>query len=305
MIKVEKLGQVLLADSYEKYSEMATHAVYPTPLDMGDNVIRIYFCSRNTKGQGQVFWCDVDVDNPTVVLDLCQGPVLRSGQEGAFDQDGISIGNFVQADDNKLLLYYMGWNQGLSVPFRNAIGCAEIDDVSTSSVFRRNYPGPLLDRNVYDPFTLSYPYVYREDKAWKMIYGSQRGPSYTPMHHVLVSACSHDGVHWSTCADSLLDLQGAEIGLSRPWRIQKPDGSVFLLCSAATLESYKIIMAKQNGDGSWTRVVDDLVPRSGSGWDSEDTTYPSYIEINGRSFLFYNGNGYGRTGFGVCELHWL
>jgi hypothetical protein len=42
---------------------------------------------------------------------------------------------------------------------------------------------------------------------------------------------------------------------------------------------------------------------STEGWDSEMICYQSIIECNGKLFMFYNGNGFGRTGIGyaVCD----
>jgi hypothetical protein len=41
---------------------------------------------------------------------------------------------------------------------------------------------------------------------------------------------------------------------------------------------------------------------SSTGWDSEMICYPAVITVKGRTFLFYNGNNNGETGFGVAEL---
>lgn len=53
---------------------------------------------------------------------------------------------------------------------------------------------------------------------------------------------------------------------------------------------------------SWTRR-DDLaaLEPSQDGWDSEAIAYPYAIKIVDRLLLFYNGNGFGRTGFGYAE----
>ena len=39
---------------------------------------------------------------------------------------------------------------------------------------------------------------------------------------------------------------------------------------------------------------------SESGWDSEMICYPFVFKYNGVKFMLYNGNGYGRTGFGYA-----
>jgi hypothetical protein len=39
---------------------------------------------------------------------------------------------------------------------------------------------------------------------------------------------------------------------------------------------------------------------SESGWDSEMICYPNVFNHNGTKYMLYNGNGYGRGGFGYA-----
>jgi hypothetical protein len=39
---------------------------------------------------------------------------------------------------------------------------------------------------------------------------------------------------------------------------------------------------------------------SDSGWDSEAIAYPYVIRIKNKYIMFYNGNGFGKTGFGYA-----
>ncbi len=41
---------------------------------------------------------------------------------------------------------------------------------------------------------------------------------------------------------------------------------------------------------------------SAEGWDSETVCYASVIAVQSRILMLYNGNDYGRTGFGIAEL---
>jgi hypothetical protein len=54
---------------------------------------------------------------------------------------------------------------------------------------------------------------------------------------------------------------------------------------------------------SWTR--NDSVAGidiSDSGWDSEMVSYPHILELDGKTYMFYIGNGVGKEGFGIAEL---
>ena len=44
------------------------------------------------------------------------------------------------------------------------------------------------------------------------------------------------------------------------------------------------------------------ITRPNQGWDSEMMCYPSICFINNKIHLFYNGNNFGKDGFGVFVL---
>ena len=39
---------------------------------------------------------------------------------------------------------------------------------------------------------------------------------------------------------------------------------------------------------------------SASGWDSETISHPHVFIHDGKKYMLYNGNGYGRDGFGLA-----
>jgi hypothetical protein len=39
---------------------------------------------------------------------------------------------------------------------------------------------------------------------------------------------------------------------------------------------------------------------SAQGWDDAMLAYPCVVEVDGRTLMFYNGNGFGRTGVGYA-----
>jgi len=54
---------------------------------------------------------------------------------------------------------------------------------------------------------------------------------------------------------------------------------------------------------NWERC-DDLVgiTVSDEGWDSEMICYPNLFQIDDRIYLLYNGNQFGKEGFGLARL---
>jgi len=77
-----------------------------------------------------------------------------------------------------------------------------------------------------------------------------------------------------------------------------------MLYSFRTYSSgYKIGYAKSENGKEWVRKDEQagLTP-SGDGWESESLSYPYLFQSNDKTYVFYNGNGCGRTGIGAAEL---
>ena len=68
-------------------------------------------------------------------------------------------------------------------------------------------------------------------------------------------------------------------------------------------KQYRAGYASSTDGVKWIRDDSKLgIGPSPEGWDSEMLCYPAVIEVNGRQFMFYSGNGMGATGVGYAEL---
>lgn len=53
----------------------------------------------------------------------------------------------------------------------------------------------------------------------------------------------------------------------------------------------------------WVRKDHEIgITPSPRGWDSEMLCYPSLIQYEDKIYMFYNGNGMGKSGFGYAIL---
>ncbi len=48
------------------------------------------------------------------------------------------------------------------------------------------------------------------------------------------------------------------------------------------------------------RLTENGLDVSSSGWDSEMVEYPFVFDHSGSRYMLYNGNSYGKTGFGIA-----
>src|SRR5215469_4505334 len=144
-----------LFDPAENRNWVFSHAQVPTPFLLGDRV-RVFYADRNAEGKSFPRWVDVARENPLHVIGAGEGSVLPFGDRGAFDDEGIMPGDIVRRE-SRLWMYYTGWNQGVTVPYRNSIGLAYSDDDGKS--FSRAFAGPVVDRAFDEPLMSVTPFI--------------------------------------------------------------------------------------------------------------------------------------------------
>lgn len=288
---------------------MVSHACVPTALTFEkENFIRIYFAPRDRKGRSIPTFIDVEGSNPSEILRVSSTPILQLGDLGAFDDDGIMPCSVVRVQ-GKIYLYYVGWNPTVSVPYRNAIGLAISDDNGFS--FRRYCKGPIVDRNMTEPYFTAAPCVMKEPDMWHMWYASATGFVQSngkpePIY-VIKYASSEDGIHWKrnnvTCIEPLDKFEAN----SRATVIREGDVYRMWYTYRGSFDfrdgkdSYRIGYAESSNALKWERLDKKAgIEYSSKGWDSTMQTYPNVVDFKNRRYLFYNGNGFGKTGIGYA-----
>lgn len=276
-----------------------SHATYPTPLVLDQHLVRVYFSPRDTMNRSYIASIDLALDDRRFqVVGQPRGPLLSFGPRGAFDDSGVSVG-CVLADHDKIRVWYLGWSLGLTVPFRNFIGLAT---GSSDKVLERVSPAPVLDRGAEDPFTLGYPWVLRDVTGFIMWYGShlEWGAEGLAMRHSIKKASSPDGIHWLRDGRVVLaPLGGEEFAVSRPCVVRDPD--CFRMWYSRRYPNYRLGYAESEDGRAWTRH-DDALHFAGepAPWETESMEYAAVFDCGGRRYMLYNGNGYGRSGFGLA-----
>ena len=280
---------------------MTSHAANPVPEALGGGMFRIYFSCRDKSSRSSIGFLELDLKNPSKVLRVSSHPVIQPGTLGLFDDSGAAMGCLVNAD-NKRYLYYLGWNLGVTVPWRNSIGLA-ISGPS-DSLFTKYTQAPIVDRGPADPFSISYPSVMRDGPLWRMWYGSNLswGANERNMAHVIKYAESVDGIHWDRQGHIAIPLKSSqEYALSKPWVIK--DAGIFKMWYSHRGERYRIGYAESVDGKHWERMDDKAgIDVSESGWDSEMIEYACVFDYEGQRYMLYNGNRYAKTGIGLAIL---
>lgn len=277
----------------------ASYGTYPVPLVLSDGIVRIFFSVRDHENRSHAASIDVEIDGERFAsVSEVNGPLLSPGPRGAFDCDGVTIGSVVRHDD-RLLAYYLGWTVTRTVPFTNFIGVA----ILQGSSFQRVFKSPIIGRSEFDPYSVGYPCVIRDETGWRMWYGTHLswGPSCLEMTHVIREARSADGLHWQPMEEPSIPIEGGEeFAVSRPWVVGTKTG--LSMWYARRYERYRLGFAHSDDGESWHRNDDLVLTGLEEDWEEGGQTYPAVFSMNDRTYMLYNGVGYGRTGFGLAVL---
>ncbi len=296
-----KKGVVYCPDHRMKW---ACHsALTPTPVLLGDR-IRVFAGFRDDEGVSRIGYVDVAADNPARVLHVSPEPVLDVGAAGAFDDNGVILGDVVRTGD-EWRMYYVGFQLVARVKFLAFSGLAISRD--GCQTFRRFSGTPILDRSDEGTFIRAIHTVMFDDGLWKVWYAAGRdwelieGSSY-PRYEIRYLESS-DGLSFAQGGALCLSPAENEYRIGRP-RVFKQNGEYRMFFTHGSRDGSYLPGYAASSDGKkWVRR-DDLVgiQASESGWDSKALCYPTPINVGDTLYLFYNGGDMGRDGFGYAEL---
>ncbi len=298
----KKLGLVYAPNGEHEWA--ASHAFIPTSLMLAEDRIRVYVAFLDRNKVGRAGYVDVDARDPLRVLKVSAKPVLDVGEPGTFDDSGITPVCIFE-NQGTIYMYYVGWQLGVKVRYYLFVGLAVSKD--GGETFTRYSQAPILDRSDGELFVRTAAHVMHDEGEWKMWYiagdrwvevNGKQVPTYNMRY--LEAA---DNFAWerqgAVCLN--LDDDGDEYGFGRPF-VLKEDGLYKMWYSIRTVsKGYRLGYAESTDGGKWTRKDDQVgIDVSEHGWDSQMTCFACVQKTRYGTYMFYNGNNYGETGFGVA-----
>jgi sucrose-6-phosphate hydrolase SacC (GH32 family) len=284
-----------------------------------DEFVRIYFSTRsidtvNGKYLSHIAYVDMK-KNLRDVICVSQQPVIPLGDLGCFDEHGIFPMSVMRHGD-AVYGYTCGWNRRVSVSVDTAIGLAiSRDDGQT---FQRIGSGPVLAASQNEPCLVGDGFVkvinhvfhmwYIFGTGWKK-YATNAAPDRT---YKIGHATSADGIEWikeeARCI--IPDRLGPDESQALPTVIGIGSRHHMFFCYRESFDfrqttgrGYRIGHAWSDDLVNWVR--DDEQPQlagTPNDWDSDMQCYPHIFECDEKIYLLYNGNEFGRYGFGLAEL---
>jgi hypothetical protein len=299
----KKLGLVYCAGGEQPWAQ--SHALLPTSMMLDEESLRVYVAFLDRERVGRIGFVDLDAGDPLRVRQVSRRPVLDAGARGAFDEHGVNP-VCVRQCEGRIYLYYYGWQLGTTVRYCLFTGLAVSDD--GGSTFHRHTQAPILDRSEGERFVRSAANVLFDDGKWKMWYVSgdrwiDINGKQLPTYDIRYLESSDKAV-WGKQGTVCLQLANEdEFGLGRPFVMRDHDVFKMWYSIRTISNGYRLGYAESSDGMSWQRKDDEVgIDVSTSGWDSEMICYSCIQQTKYGTYMFYNGNNYGETGFGVARL---
>jgi len=298
----------VIVPPFPSQSGWDSHCQMPTAILLNNDILRIYYCTRDPKNQSHVFFADVMADEPERVIARTKEPCLLPGPVGHFDAAGVMPTSVLRVGD-EIWMYFIGWTVRADVPYHNAIGLAVSHDGGLT--FARRFAGPIVGSTATEPLFCSTADVVHTSEGWKMWYASTTewrdlNGKLEPRYH-LKYAASDDGLKWRQEGCVAVDYRNEDEAAVARATVLLGDANFHMWFCHRDLVGYRDDAARAyrigyatSSDGlCWRRsntnvFAADTPPLDGI--DDVMQAYPSVLKIRGKRWMFYNGNGFGQTG---------
>lgn len=307
-MKWKKLGRIFHTETF---------AQSPQALVLSDR-IRIYYSTRivdpaNGKFLSNIAFIDMD-KSLQKIMGKSQKPVIKLGDLGTFDEHGIFPFS-VFRDEDKIAAYTCGWSRRKSVSVETSTGYAISHD--NGETFEKLGNGPVMGASLHEPFLVGDSFVRKYNGIYHMWYMlgtkwvKETESSAPDRVYKIGHATSADGINWMPMSrDIIKDLLHDNECQALPTVLKIGDTYHMYFCFRDVFgfrqdktKAYRLGYAYSKDLKNWTRA-DDIsgIDVSESGWDADMMCYPNIFEVDGKVYLLYNGNNFGKFGFGAAVL---
>lgn len=311
-----KLGRIFDPTAHTLPLACVQFAQSPQALVFED-FVRIYFSTRSPdKGKylSQVAYVDM-AKNLRDVIRVSDASVIPLGGLGCFDEHGIFPVNILRHGD-LVYAYTSGWSRRVSVSVETGIGLAISRDQGRS--FERYGDGPVLSASLHEPCLVVDGFVKIIGPVFHMWYIFGTGwKQYTPdsppdRTYKIGHATSTDGIQWvkEEARQIIADRLGPDESQALPCVIDIDGKFHMFFCYRQSFDfrvnagrGYRIGHAWSDDLRHWQRddaqALLDVTPGA---WDGDMVCYPHVFKCDGQIYMLYNGNEFGRYGFGLAVL---
>jgi predicted GH43/DUF377 family glycosyl hydrolase len=282
------------------------YASMPTILQINDEIVRVFFASRNKNNFSSIFYLDLFIKGRKIkIVSVSSEPILSPGKPGLFDDCGVTPSCVTKIKED-YYLYYTGWNQQNRIPFQTFCGIAKLS--CDFKYAERVYEIPILERSeteplsvgacfvTYNPYKNIYIMWYESCNKW--IVDKTNSNCFFSIN----LAFSNDGFNWKRENKKCIEPENTENIVARPVVVFQENLYSMWYC-AKDKGKYQITYAESEDGENWGRknnTINFISKRTN--WDNEQMCYPYVFTHDNKKYMLYNGNGYGKSGFGLAML---
>lgn len=312
----QKLGKIFdpteynLADGYSIFAKSPQALVF-------DDFVRIYFCAQKKTENGKYLSCPhyADFDkNMCHLRGLSPLPAISLGGLGHFDEHGIFPMNVLRLGD-RILAFTTGWSRRTSVSIEMGIGFAESFDRG-ATFLKYGHGGPIMSPTVEEPSLVGDAFVRFTDGTFHMwyIFGDKWRRASEDLEpdrfYRIAYAHSRNGLDWERDGHYIIEPKSQNECQALPTVFSVGGLHHMYFCYRDAFDfrenrnkSYRLGYAYSRDGLRWIRddgaAGIDVTPGT---WDSDMACYPHVFECDGDYYLLYNGNEFGKYGFGAAKL---
>jgi hypothetical protein len=283
-----------------------SHFTVPFSEHLYDDIFRIFFSPRDENNKSFITYLDFDVLKNEIVKTY-EDRILQPGDLGSFDDSGVVLFQILNTKTGRFL-YYSGWMLGVTVPFYFWVGLT-IAKINSNN-FSKRFNAPILPVSEVDPYLTGASWVIEEGNMFKMWYISgikwEDNNGHIKHYYTVKYAYSYNGIDWIRENKICINFKSEyEYAIARPV-VLKEEGLYKMWYSyraGIDVQTYRIGYAESYDGIDWVRKDAEVnLSVSENGWDSEMICYSFVFDHKGERYMLYNGNDYGKTGFGLAIL---
>lgn len=280
-----------------------------------ENYVRVYFSACKRDDHKLISYvCYVDfTKNFQKVIGISK-QILPEGRLGCFDEHGIFPFSPMR-NGNEIWAYTSGWSRRTSVSIDTGIGLAISRDGKGDS-FERAGEGPVLTSSLDEPFLVVDGYVrkfrdqfhmwYIFGQDWKVYEKGQEPERIYKIGH----AVSQDGIEWIRDHVCIIPDRLTDESQALPCVLFYQGKYHMFFCYRNSYDfrnnsknAYRLGYAWSEDMIHWNRNDEHVgleIPENE--WDSEMQCYPHVFEMDQNLYMLYNGNSFGKNGFGLAVM---
>jgi len=295
----------LIYNANKSYEWAVTGAMIPTPIHLNSDILRVFLTFLDNKGIGRTGFVDLDKNDLSKVLNISAKPIFEIGKPGTFDENGSLTCSVVRASNSEYYFYYAGFELGTQIRYRLLTGLAITNE---NFELKKKFKTPVLERTDDELHFRGGPFCVLDNGIFKMWYVA--GSNWTkiegksmPVYEIKYLE-SKDGIKWADNGKTCIKIEKEnEHGFGRPYVIKRNGVYKMFYSIRVKKLGYRLGYAESENGYDWIRK-DHLINLDVSidGFDNKMICYSAVTEINGKLIMFYNGNDFGKTGFGYAEL---